>query len=100
MNSPPVNGASTGTICIISSGASSCPSSPASVTGNVGTQLRVSVFIQNSTALNGFDITLLADHTILKPAGADLTGTVLPGPPTVLVECLSGILVKGALFVD
>src|SRR5437016_2207494 len=67
----------------------------ASITGTVGTQLRVSVFIQNSTGLNGFDVTLLADHTILRPAGADLTGSVLPGPQTLLLECLSGILLSG-----
>src|SRR5437773_5247057 len=71
MNSAPALGASTGVICIIPAGASSCPSSPSSLTGTVGSQLRVSVFIQNSTGLNGFDVTLLADHAILKPAGAD-----------------------------
>jgi len=96
VDSPPAHGASTGIICIIPGGGSSCPSSPAPIIGTVGTRLRVSVFIQNSTSLNGFDVTLLADHTILRPAGADLTGTVLPGPPTLLVECLSGILVTGA----
>jgi len=53
------------------------------------------VFIQNSDGLNAFDITLLASHTILKPAGADLTGTVLPGPQSVVEECLSGMLVVG-----
>src|SRR5207245_8816380 len=95
MNSAPALGASTGVICIIPAGASSCPSSPAPITGTVGTQLRVSVFIQNSTGLNGFDVTLLADHTILRPAGADLTGSVLPGPQTLLLECLSGILLSG-----
>src|SRR5438445_9565568 len=96
MNSAPALGASTGVICIIPAGASSCPSSPSSITGTVGSQLRVSVFIQNSTGLNGFDVTLLADHAILKPAGADLTGTVLPGPQTLLLECLSGVLISGA----
>jgi hypothetical protein len=92
---PPAHGQFTGTVCLISPGTTSCPSSPASITGSVGSQLRVSVFIQNSDGLNGFDVTLLADHTILKPAGADLTGTVLPGPQTVLVECLSGMLIVG-----
>ncbi len=93
--SPPAHGQLTGTVCLVSAGTTTCPSSPASITGTVGTQLRVSVFIQNSDALNAFDITLLADHTVLKPAGADLTGTILPGPQSILVECLSGILVKG-----
>ena len=91
----PAHGQFTGTICIIPTSSSSCPSSPATVGGTVGTQLRVSVFIQNSDGLDGFDVTLLADHTILKPAGADLSGTVLQGPQTVLIECLGGVLVQG-----
>src|SRR3989441_13194085 len=93
---PSAHGQFPGTVCLVAPGTNACPSSPASLSGNSGTQLRVSVFIQNSDGLNGFDITLLADHTILKPAGADLTGTVLPGPQTVLVECLSGVLVQGS----
>jgi len=92
---PAAHGQLTGTVCLVSSGTTSCPSSPASITGSVGTQLRISVFIQNSDSLNGFDITLLADRTVLKPAGADLTGTVLPSPQTILVECIGGILVRG-----
>src|SRR5207245_11400395 len=96
MNSAPALGASTGVICIIPAGASSCPSSPSSITGTVGSQLRVSVFIQNSTGLNGFDVTLLADHAILKPAGADLTGTVVPAPHPLLLVCLSGDLCSTA----
>ncbi len=92
---PPAHGQFTGTVCLVPPGTTSCPSSPASITGTVGTQLRVSVFIQNSDGLNGFDVTLLADRTILKPAGADLTGTVLIAPQAVVVECLSGILVVG-----
>src|SRR2546425_773523 len=91
----PAHGQFTGTVCLIPSGATSCPSTPASLSGAVGTQLKVSVFIQGSDSLNGFDVTVLADHTILKPAGADLTGTVLPSPPTILVECVGGILVRG-----
>jgi len=86
----------TGTVCLVTPGTTSCPSSPASLTGNQGTQLQVSVFIQNSDGFNGFDITLLADRTILKPAGVSLTGSVLPGPQTILVECLGGILVQGS----
>lgn len=92
----PAQGLITGTVCIIPSNTSSCPSSPATVVGTAGTQLRVSVFIQGSDAMNGFDVTLLADHTILKPAGADLTGTVLASPQTIILECLSGVLVQGS----
>ena len=81
----------TGTVCVIASGSTACPSSPPTITGTVGTQLRVSVFIQGSDGLNGFDITLLASHLILQPAGIDLTGTVLQGPQQVLSECLGTV---------
>ena len=90
----PVHGQFTGTVCIIPTSSSSCPSSPATIGGAVGTQLRVSVFIQGSDALNGAQVILLADHTIIKPAGADITGTVVPGGSIVL-ECIGGVLVQG-----
>src|SRR5712692_4419188 len=78
--------AAAGTVCLINPTATSCPASPASLTGTMGTQQRVSVFLQGTNVINGFDITLLADHTILKPAGFDLTGSILPGPQQVVVE--------------
>jgi hypothetical protein len=57
----------------------------------MGTQLRVSVFIQNSAPLNGFDITVLADHTILQPSGADLTGFIFTQTSfIILAECVGG----------
>ena len=87
--------AATGTVCLIDTSSSSCPTSPASLTGTVGTQLRVSVFLQGSDHINGFDITTVADHTILKPAGVDLTGTILPSPQTIIVHCDGGVLKTG-----
>ena len=62
------------------------------------TQLLVGVYIQGSDVMNGFGVTLLADHTVLKPADADLTGTVLSrvGPPTVIAKCLGGLSKIGA----
>lgn len=88
------HGQFTGIVCIIPNGSGSCPSSPATIGGTVGTQLRVSVFIQGSNALNGAQVILLADHTIIKPAGADITGTVVPGG-SILLECIGGVVVKG-----
>jgi hypothetical protein len=90
----PVHGQFTGTVCIIATSSASCPSSPATIGGTVGTQLRVTVFIQGSDALNGAQVILLADHTIIKPAGADITGTVVPGG-SILQECIGGVLVRG-----
>src|SRR5207245_4086342 len=60
-------------------------------------QVRVSIFIQGSGGLNGFDVTVLADHTILRPVGVDLAGTVLIGTPTIIDECLQGVLVSGSV---
>jgi hypothetical protein len=91
----PVHAQYTGTVCIIPTSSSSCPSSSPTISGTVGTQLRVSIFIQGSDGLNGFDVILLADHTVVRPASIDLSGTVLLGTPTILAECIGGILVRG-----
>src|SRR5439155_24800377 len=73
----PVYGQFTGTVCTIPTSSSSCPSSPATIGGTVGPELRVSVFIQGSDALNGAQLRLLADHTIIKPPGQHITGTLV-----------------------
>jgi hypothetical protein len=54
------------------------------------TQIRIGVYVNSSAALDGFDITLLANHTVLHPVGVDTTGTVVPGSTGVIVECLGG----------
>src|SRR5213080_836338 len=87
--------ATAGTVCLVDSSATGCPGIPASLIENVGAQLRVSVFLQGTDHINGFEITTLADHTILRPAGVDLTGSILPSPQTIVLECLGGILVSG-----
>lgn len=91
----PVHGQFTGTVCIIPNGSANCPASTPTITGTPGTQLRVSIFLQGSDGTNGFSVILLADHTILKPAGVDITGTVIPGPQTIVVECIGGVLIQG-----
>jgi hypothetical protein len=60
----------------------------------------VGVYINGSIGLNGFDINLFADSTVLKPAGFDLTGTVLLGAPIVILECLQGRLIIGSTCVS
>ncbi len=90
-----VTSSGVGIVCIVSSSTTSCPATPAILAGTQGTQLRVSVFIQGSNAINGFDITLLADHNILRPSGVNLTGTVLPTPTTILSECVGGVIIHG-----
>jgi hypothetical protein len=51
----------------------------------------VAVFIQNSAALGGFDVTVLANNTILQPSGVDLTGTVMLSPLNIVSECIAGV---------
>lgn len=52
------------------------------------------VIINDSQPFSVFDVTILTDHTILKPAGVDLTGSLLPGG-SIAVECLGGALIIG-----
>ena len=87
---PSVRAQTPGVVCLAQPPASSCASSAPVIPGSVGSQLRVAVFIQNSAPLNRFDITVLADHTILQPSGVDLTGTVLLSP-NILSECIGGV---------
>ena len=85
-----------GLICIAPDGAMSCPSIPPVLTKILNnTQLRVAMIISNSSAINGFDVTVLTAHSVLKPAGVDLTGSVLLGTPGIIVKCIGGILVQG-----
>ncbi len=92
---PPIT---SGLVCIAPSGSTSCPASMAflNFTGSIPGQLRVAVVISNSSGMTGFDVILFANHTILRPVGIDLSGTVLHGTPQILAECLSGTLVQGS----
>src|SRR6266496_5551286 len=79
-----------------------CPSTPFTFSGPfpstpqiLPTQIRVGVYVNGTNALIGFDVTLLTNHLVLRPAGIDLTGSVLVSPFTIIVECLSGVLVSG-----
>jgi hypothetical protein len=90
----------TGLVCLAdpstASSATPCPASPPVFDGPAGQQIRVGVFISGSDGLDGFDVTILANHNVLRPAGFDLTGTILIGTPVLLVECLSGVLIQGS----
>jgi hypothetical protein len=56
--------------------------------------MSVYVIIQGSDGLSGFDITLKANHTIIKPADASLTGSLLSGG-IIIDKCIGGILKSG-----
>ena len=85
-------------VCIAYQGSNSCPNAPPVIGSSTAnpSQLRVAVVVDSSPGLSGFDITLLTNNTLLKPAGVDLAGTVLVGQPLVLAECLSGLLIEGS----
>lgn len=83
-------------ICIAPDGASSCGETPSIISGpspSSNSQLRVAVVLDGSPPQQfyGFDITLLTNHTILRPAGFDLTGTILQDTWPVLVDCIGGV---------
>ncbi len=54
----------------------------------------MNVLVQGSDAFSGFDVTLKANHTILKPVNASIGGSLLSGG-TIVVECIGGVLKKG-----
>jgi uncharacterized membrane protein len=71
-----INPLAPGVVCIASAFSNSCPATPLVFQGTVGGQLTVSVDVQNSPALNGFDVQVLTDPSILKPVSDDLRGSV------------------------
>ncbi len=101
-NMIPLAHAATGEVCLAdpstaTGSATPCPSPAPVFAGPIGQQIRVGVFVQGSDALNGFDITLVADHTVLAPLSVDLTGTTVPGATTIVLECIQGILKAGSV---
>src|SRR5438309_11543341 len=94
--------AATGEVCLAdpstaTGSATPCPSPAPVFAGPIGQQIRVGVFIQGSDALNGCDITLLADHSFLAPLSIDLTGTTVPGATAIALECSQGIWKAGSV---
>ncbi len=95
---PQARASHVGRVCIAETVATRCPMSPLVFTGPVtapATQLIVAVFLDTSSSLNGFDVTLKTDSTILKPVDTLLTGTLLLGTPIVSLKCIGGVLQVG-----
>lgn len=87
-----------GLVCLGPNGSTTCPTPPVSIPATTGSSVRVAVVVSGSSALSGYDITLLADHAFLVPTGVDLTGSVVTAS-TPVVECLQGVLVAGSTCV-
>jgi hypothetical protein len=96
--SPAVHGA-TGIVCISDPANFSDCSTPASFQSASfapGTTISVNINVQGSDALNGFDIQVLADSTVLSATSVSLASGLLPSASTnILVECINGVLVRG-----
>src|SRR5260370_11226101 len=65
------------------------------ISAGTDTTVSVPINIQGSDALNGFDIQVLADPTILTEASLSLTSSILTSP-NILIECINVILVAGS----
>jgi hypothetical protein len=88
LRDPNSNAVSVGNPC---SGSTPIFDGPAAGTGQTSpSQIRIGVYVNSSAALDGFDISLLANHTVLHPVGVDTTGTILPGSTGTVVECIGG----------
>ncbi len=85
---PRAYGGLVGVVCIADATSTSCPAAPIPISGPAGTSLEVAVNIQGSDALNGFDIFVRADPTIVHPVNVNLTGNVLGTNIFVLAQCI------------
>jgi hypothetical protein len=87
-----------GTVCLADPSTATGCSGPAGVFNgpltNPATQLKVGVFIDNSDLFNSFDITLKADHSVLAPFDADLTGSIIP-TPQIFWMCIGRVAKAG-----
>jgi len=74
----PVSGDLTGLVCIAASDSTSCPDSSPSLSAPSGTTFSVAVNIQGSDSLDGFDVNVTTDSSVLNPLSIDLSNTVIP----------------------
>jgi hypothetical protein len=83
----PAHAQLTGTVCISDPLSITCPLSPIAVSALNGTQIQIAVNIQGSDPMNGFDIFVKADPSVLNPVGINLTNTVLGTNIFTVAEC-------------
>jgi hypothetical protein len=87
----PVYAASAGEVCIAANGSSSCPIAPPLLnTTFPSSPLTVSVVKNDTQPFIAFDISILTNHTVLKPASVSTTGTIMQGSLTTLRNCIGG----------
>lgn len=92
----PAHGAITGLVCIADPTGTKCPETPPILApaSPSDTQITMGVFVNSSAALNGFEVILVADHSIIKPWKVDLTNSIIPGGganAAITVQCIGGV---------
>ncbi len=99
---PRVHAVPTGLVCLRDpSAAPAPPSNPCASTAPIfdgpvaPVQIRIGVYVNGSDQMNGFDVTLIANHTALKPVGVDTTGSVVPGSISTLELCIGNVNITG-----
>ena len=90
-----VRGQSVGLVCIAATGSTSCPNGIPSFNGAQGSQLTVTVFLQGSDPIGGFDIFVKTINSVLNPSSASLSGSLITSP-TFTTECINGVAVQGS----
>jgi hypothetical protein len=83
-----------GQVCLADPATTGCPALPPTFDAAPGSILNVAVRASGVDALNGFDIQVVSDPTILTGVSADLTGSVIPF--SALVICINGVLKTGS----
>src|SRR2546430_10427828 len=73
-------GQSVGLVCIAATGSTSCPSGVPSFSGSQGSQLTVTVFLEGSDPIGGFDVFVKTINSVLNPASVDLSGSLITSP--------------------
>jgi hypothetical protein len=95
----PAHAVQTGEVCIADPtsavSTSPCPASTPTFDGPKSQQIKFGIYVQNSYNVTGFDITLYTNHSFLAPVGVDLTGSVVPGQKTIILECMQDIVKAG-----
>src|SRR5437879_3688715 len=85
---PQAHAQTPGVVCIADPTSTSCPSSPITLAGVIGTQISLTVNIQASDSINGFNIFVKADVSILRAVSVDLSNSVLGTNVFTAIDCI------------
>lgn len=95
-NNIAARGSFVGTVCIVSSGTTGCPSTPVIIAGPASGTVTIAINIAGSDSLGGASISVLSNPAILNPQSISSSGTVVPPSVITLVNCINGAPQGGA----